>query len=268
MLGLTRMLAVLLAMVTFEIALAGAVENPPDDYLCYAAGSTKNKKLAPISGARIVLQDRFGGLQRFVIRRLSTLCDPAGIDGDTVSHGNVHLVGFILKREKTAPKFVPFTQAVTDRFGTRTLELTGLATLLDVTPVQPGTTYPADFTDDPTQSAIEVNRFKCYTAALPKGAPKFAPPAPPTVADEAFVGGQRFVIRKVTKVCLPADVEGATPGAAARDTLRVCYAVKLPTGGRYHRLTVGTRSRAVGVRIVGRWKPTELCVTGRLLPGS
>ncbi len=127
------MLAVLLAMVTFEIALAGAVENPPDDYLCYAAGSTKNKKLAPISGARVELQDRFGGLQRFVIRRLSTLCDPAGIDGDTVSHGNVHLIGVTLKKEKTAPKFVPFTQAVTDRFGTRTLALTGLATLLDVT---------------------------------------------------------------------------------------------------------------------------------------
>ena len=45
MLRLTRMVAVLMTMVTFEIALAGAAENPPDDYLCYAAGSTKNKRL-------------------------------------------------------------------------------------------------------------------------------------------------------------------------------------------------------------------------------
>lgn len=245
-----------------------AAENPPDSFLCYLAGSAKNKRLAPISGARVDLRDRYGD-QRFVMRRLSTLCNPASIDGSGISHDTVHLVGITIKKEKTAAKFVPFSLGVQDRFGIRTLELTLPALVLDVTPAQPGSNAPADFSDDPTKSAIEINRFKCYSAVVPKGAAKFVPPpTPPTVVDEAFTGGQTFLVKKPTKVCLPANVEGATPGAESRDTLLVCYAVKLPQGAKFTRQTVGTRSRSVGVRIVGRRKPGEICVTGRIFPGS
>ena len=173
-----------------------------------------------------------------------------------------------MKKEKTAPKFAPVSLGVNDRFGTRTVELTIPSGILDVTPAQPGSNAPADFNDDPTKSAVEVNRFQCYAAVLAKGTPKFVPPALPTVADEAFAGGQAFIVKKPTRVCLPADVEGATPGAEARDTLLVCYAVKLPAGAKFVRQTVGTRSRSVGVRIVGRRKPGKLCVPGRVFPGS
>lgn len=246
---------------------AHAAENPPDSFLCYLAGSAKNKRLSPISGARVDVRDRYGD-QRFVMRRLAALCNPASIDGSGTSHDNVHLVGLTIKKEKTAPKFVPFSLGVQDRFGIRTLELTAPSLILDVTPAQPGSNAPADFSDDPTKSAVEINRFKCYAAAVPKGAPKFVPPASPTVVDEAFTGGQSFLVKKPTKVCLPADVEGATPGAENRDTLLVCYAVKLPQGAKFVRQTVGTRSRSVGVRIVGRRKPGEICVTARVFPGS
>ncbi len=249
-------------------ASAAATENPPDDYLCYQAGTSPNKKLPKLPGTRTEVQDRFGGPQSFVIRRLSTLCNPAGLDGGTTSHPNVHLVGLVIKKEKTAPKFVPSTLGVVDRFGTHTFALTDVAVVLDVTPVQPGTNAPADFNDDPTTVAVETNRFKCYTAALPKGSPKFAPPAPPAVTDDAYPIPQSFLIKKPSKVCLPADVEGATPGAASRNTLLVCYTAKLAKGGKVVRETVGTRSRTVGVRIVGRRKPVELCVTGRVFPGN
>jgi hypothetical protein len=263
-----RALGALLVMASLAGATVYAAENPPDDYLCYSAGSGKNKKFTPISGSRTDLQDRLGGLQRFVMRRLSALCDPAARIGGGVSHPNVHLVGITIKKEKTAPKFIPVTLGVRDRFDTRTLALTGIESLLDVTPVQPGTTAPADFSDDPTTSADEINRFKCYTAELPKGAPKFEPPIAPTIVDDAFPSGQRLLIKKVSRVCLPADVDGATPGAEARNTLLVCYAVKLPKGAKFVRETIGTRSRSVGVRIVGRRKPAELCVTGRVFPGT
>jgi hypothetical protein len=151
---------------------------------------------------------------------------------------------------------------VTDAFATRTLFLAVPASFLDVTPAQPGNTVPADFSDDPTTSAIEINRFKCYTVKEPKGAPKFVPPPPPTVTDEAFVNGQQFLLKKVSKLCLPVDADGATPDAPTRDTLLVCYAVKLPKGGKFVRQTVGTHTRTVGARIVGRRKPAELCVPG------
>ncbi len=263
MLGALAVGAILAAFAT----AAAAAENPPDSFLCYLAGAAPNKRLARISGAGIDLQDRFGA-RRFVMRRLAALCNPASIDGDAVSHENVHLVAINLKKEKTAPKFVPFPFGVQDRFGTRTLVLTGVASLLDVTPVQPGTNAPPDFSDDPTKSAVEVNRFECYSAALPKGAPKFVPPAPPTVADDAFPSGQPFLVKTPTRVCLPADVEGSTPGAESRTTLLACYAVKLPKGGKFARQTVGTHSRSVGVRIVGRRKPSEICVVARVFPGS
>jgi hypothetical protein len=265
--GPIRVLAAMLALSALTAVPVRAAENPADSFLCYLAGSAKNKKLAPISGGRVDVRDRFGD-QHVVTRRLAALCNPAGFDGSDISHDNVHLVGITIKKEKTAPKLVPFSFGVTDRFGTRTLVLTALSSILDVTPVQPGSNAPADFSDDPTTSAVEINRFKCYTAALPKGAPKFVPPAAPTVRDEAFPAGQSFLVKKPTKVCLPADVEGATPGGETRATLLVCYAVKLPQGAKFVRQTVGTRSRSVGVRIVGRRKPAEICVTGRPFPGG
>ena len=67
---------------------------------------------------------------------------------------------------------------------------------------------------------------------------------------------------------LPADANGATPGAEARSTLLVCYQVKLPKGSKFRREIVGTRSRTAGVRTVGRRKPTELCVVARAFPGN
>ncbi|MCC6767339.1 MAG: hypothetical protein IT293_22040 [Deltaproteobacteria bacterium] len=255
---------VLLAAVA---APARAAENPPDSFLCYLAGSAKNKKLTPISGAPVEVRDRFGDAS-FVMRRLAALCNPASLDGEAVSHDTIHLVGITIKKEKTAPKFVPFTVGVSDRFGTRQLELGALAAVLDVTPVQPGTNVPADFNDDPTRSAVEVNRFKCYAAAAPKGAPRISEPAPITVRDEGFPGGQAFRVRKPTKVCFPADVDGGTPGAETRGDLLVCWSVKLPKGAKFVRQTVGTRSRSVGVRIVGRRKPSEICFAARLFPGG
>lgn len=262
-----------IAVVALSAALvsgaapARAAEVPADSFLCFMAGSAKNKKLTPISGAPVEVEDRFGD-QRFVMRRLATLCNPAGIDGGVRSHDTIHLVGVTIKKEKTAPKPVPFTLGVTDRFGTRQLELTAPSAVLDVTPVQPGTNAPADFSDDPTRSSVEVNRFKCYLAVSPKGAPKITAPPPVTIVDEAFPTGQTFLVRKPTKVCLPADVDDGTPGAATRGDILVCWSAKLPSGVKFLRQTVGTRSRSLGVRIVGRRKPAEICFAARLFPGG
>ena len=173
----TRAVSLALFLVSFVLAVPhghAADQNPPDDYLCYLAGTTKNKRLSPISGARVTLQDRLG-TQTFKLRRLASLCNPAGIDGDVVSHENVHLEGLTIKKEKTAPKFVPVTRLVTDRFGTRTLELKIPTTYLDVTPAVPGTTAPPYFGDDPTTSASEINRPIASASAMAD------PPALPNV---------------------------------------------------------------------------------------
>jgi hypothetical protein len=264
----TRALGAMLTAIVLTAGYASAAENPPDHYLCYAAGAAANKRVLRITKVRVDVQDRYGGPQQFAVRRFSGLCNPATLDGSPAIHGNIHLSDISIKALKDAPKFVPFTQTVRDVFATRTLGLTALASILDVTPAQPGRNAPADFSDDPTRTGTETNRFKCYTEKLPKGAPKLLPPPPPIVTDEVFPNGQQFIIKKVSRLCVPADVEGATPNAPGRDTLLVCYTVKLPKGVKFPRQMLGTRSRSVGVRIVGRRKPAELCVVGRVFPGS
>ncbi len=258
----------MLAALLLAEGRAHAQATPPDHYLCYAAGASPNKRLPPISKERVELQDRYGGPQRFALRRLAMLCNPASLDGGGAHHANVHLTGLRTKTVKGTPKLVPFTQGVRDPFATRTLALTALSAVLDVSPAQPGTNAPADFSDDPTRTGTEVNRFTCYAVGHPKGAPKFVPPPPPTVFDEVYPNGQPFLIKKITKLCVPADVDGGTPGAEKRDALLVCYGVKLPKGVKFPRQMLGTRSRTVGVRIVGRRAPVELCVVGGVFPGS
>jgi hypothetical protein len=257
-----RALWLALAIVTLVLAVppAHADENPPDRYLCYLAGTTKNKRLPSISGDVVALHDRLGGPQTFKLRRLASLCNPASVNLSPISHETVHLEGLTIKKEKTAPKFTPVTHVATDQFGTRTLVLAIPTSYLDVTPAQPGDTAPAYFGDDPTASATEINRFKCYAALSPKGAPKFVPPAPPIVKDEVFPNGQSFTIKKVSQVCFAASADGAPEDGAARPKALVCYAVKLPSGAKLARQTVGTHGRTVGPRVVGRRKPSELCV--------
>ena len=253
-----RLVLVLLALVV-AVPSVHADENPPDRYLCYLAGTTKNKRLKPISGDVVTLQDRFGA-QTFKLRRLASLCNPASVNLSPVSHENVHLEGLTIKKLKTAPKFTPVSHTVTDQFGTRTLVLTIPASYFDVTPAQPGDTAPPYFGDDPTESASEINRFKCYAVALPKGAPKFTPPAPPFVKDEVFPNGQPFLITKPVRVCFAASADGAPDDGPTRPKALMCYGVKLPSGVKYVRQTVGTHGRTVGARVVGRRKPSELCV--------
>lgn len=253
------LLATLLAS-TWAVS-ARADVNLPDHYLCYAAGATKvRKSQEAISSDRVDLHDRFGGPRPFKLRRLYTLCHPAGLNGSAIAHDNVHLEGLTIKAPRGTPKFVPVTVTVTDAFATRALVLTAPSSFLEVTPAQPDG-FAADFSDDPTNSSTELNRFACYAATPPKGAPKFVPPPPPTVRDEEqYLNGQSFLVKKPTRVCFPVDADGATPGAETRDALLVCYAVKLPKGGKFARQSFGTHARTIGARTVGRRKPAELCL--------
>src|SRR5436190_7662822 len=127
-----------LCAVWLAATVAHAQTLGPDHYLCYAAGAGKTRRQQPISGERVELQDRLGGPQRFKLRRLASLCNPAGVNGTAIAHANVHLEGLTLKPEKGAPKFVGSTLVVTDAFATRSLFLSAAASLLDVTPAEPG----------------------------------------------------------------------------------------------------------------------------------
>lgn len=211
-------------------------------------------------GVGAALEDRLGGPQTFDITRIVTVCNPVDRGGSGIAHPDVHQGGFAIKRHKGGPKFVKSDQVTIDPFAQRMLTVTAPVALLDVTPQAPGVVPPAAFGSDPTSDPT-VNRFKCYKAKLAKGSTKFTAPAPPTLSDDFFAGGQQFIVTKVTKLCEPVDVDGATPGAATRQTSLVCYGVKLPKGApKFVKTTVATNDARFSPHVLVARAPVELCL--------
>jgi Bacterial Ig-like domain (group 3) len=183
-----------------------------DAYLCYGGALAKGQpKFVPTTSD---LTDHLGGPQTFDVKSILSICNPADVNGKGVGFAQVHEQGFKLALPAGAPKFVKSDHVVADEFGQHTLTFTRLANLLEVTPLALGTSPPAAFASDPT-SDPSTNRYTCYAASRAKGQPKEPVPPSPTVSDVLFPGGQSIDLKKITKVCLPVDQDGGTPGAPA-----------------------------------------------------
>lgn len=236
---------------------AQAATAPGDHYLCYKAALTGGPPFAKTSRA---LEDQLGGPQAFDVARVVSLCNPADKNGEGIEHPQVHQEGFSIKARPGAPRFQRQNHVTLDQFARRTVTILGPATLLDVTPKAPGTTPPAPFASDPTADPT-VNRFKCYKARPAKGSDRFVAPLPPTIVDQFFPGGQRFELGRITKLCMPVDKQGETPGAELRDGHLLCYRAKLPRGsGSFAAQTVATHSSNFGPHVLRATAPAELCV--------
>src|SRR5262249_11470303 len=171
--------------------------------------------------------DALGGARMLDVTKVATLCNPASVSGSPIAAAGVHEEGFAVRTHPGSPRFTRTDQVTVDRFAQRTLTLTAPTSLLDVTPAAAGTTPPPAFGSAST-SDPDVTPFTCYKAKGARGAPRFIPPPLQIAADDFFPGGQRLVVKKVTKVCSPADVNGETPGAASRGSSSlVCYQVAL-----------------------------------------
>jgi hypothetical protein len=233
----------------------------PDHYLCYRTTLAKAQPKLP-KGTTTQLDDRFGGPQTFDVTKITAICNPVNLDSSGIAHPDVHQDGFAIRAHKGDPKFIKSEQVTLDAFAQRTLTITAPVGLLDVTPKVLGNTPPAAFSSDPTSDPT-VNRFKCYKARLAKGSPKFVPPPSPTAIDEFFASGQQLVVKKVTKLCEPADEDGETPGAETRQTALVCYGVKLTTGSpKFVKTTVATDDGnfPASAQVLVATAPAELCM--------
>jgi hypothetical protein len=227
----------------------------PNHIVCYKAGLVPGEP--KLTGASASLQDQLGGPDVFGVKGVVALCNPADVDGEGVPVPEVHHAGFSLKG---GPTFVKSDHVAVDQFGTRTLTLTGPAGLLDVARVAPGPTPPPPFDSDPT-AVPTVNRYKCYKAGPARGQPKFVPPAPPTVTDMFFPGGQALELKKITKLCAPVDKDGETPGAETRADHLVCYQAKLPSGApRFEAQTVAIAGTNFGAHVLVAKGVAEVCV--------
>ena len=260
-------LAIGALLLTCTARVSRAQGTPaPDAYLCYQAALAAGQPRLP-SGLTRSVTDALGGARTLDVTKVATLCNPASVSGSAIAHAGVHEEGFAIRTHSGSPRFTRTDQVAVDRFAERTLTLTAPTSLLDVTPTAAGTTPPAGFGSDPT-SDPDVNRFTCYKAKGARGAPRFVPPPLQMVIDDFFPGGQLVTVKKVTKVCSPADVNGETPGAASRGSSSlVCYKVALFAGSPpFTRRTVSTNGANFGSHVLGLRKIAELCMPATVAP--
>ena len=170
-----------------------------DDVRCYPAKTAKGTpKLAPRT---VTLVDDIE-TKRTIVEAVTSLCNPAGRDGDGIDDPPAQLACYKIKDDKGQPKFVARDVLTSDAFGDLALRLSGASALC-------------------VPSAPAVDHFKCYAAKLQKGTPAFLPRTV-TVADQFET--KSVEITKPLAVCLPVDKNDE--GVPRPDDRLVCYAAK------------------------------------------
>jgi len=192
-------------------------EPPLDPFLCYAAKTSKGTpKLVPVPGLALADDFESGAAD---VKKLRRLCAPADLDGTPAHTPAIHLVSYLTKPAKGAPKHQKRTGiAATTALGTLTFD-TKKAELLLVPAAKDLTTPPAP------PAAGTADAYKCYAVKITKGTPKLPKGLQVTLADQ-FTGAPKiYDVRKALHLCNPVGVDGATTIRPTSGAL--CYQVKL-----------------------------------------
>lgn len=237
------------ALLTSVSPLAAQAPPNVDHYLCYKV--RPGPGAAPFTPVSRTLLDQFPPAATFDLKRVATLCNPAGKNGVGATHPTVHQVGYRLRAQKGSPAFTQSAHTTVDQFATRTLLLKRPESLL-----VPSTKVLGAGGAPPYTGGTTVDHYKCYRA---RGQGAFTPPVPPTVADQFFTGGQLVRLRRPSKVCTPVDKDGEDPTAPGHDGHLVCYRLRLPAGAPFAPTTVSTNNQ-IRPEVVDALKPVELCL--------
>lgn len=249
------------AIFTGELRRVAPVTPPGsgvDPYLCYRARLDRGQARLP-KGTQIELDDVLDTEPRtFDVKREVSICNPVSVDGGTVLEPTVHQEAYVVRRPPRTPRFVKQLHTATDAFGTRTLLLAAEDSLLVPASKVPGAGGA------PPYAGTDVDHYKCHRARLAPGSPKFVAPAPPTLDDQFYPGGQSFSVKRVTKFCSPVTVDGSPVDQP--DGRLVCYKVRLPAGVRFTRTTVSTNNPHFGEDVLVATAPNELCIPASAVP--
>lgn len=197
-----------------------------DAYLCHRGGPAKGEpRAAPVARE---LADRFRSIDAD-LGPVQALCNPAAVGTDPEPlHPAVGHEAVKASPARGTPAFARQTHVVSDRFGTRTVELVKPLRVLVPGGMSEGV-GPATVPPDAISSAPGgVKHMLCYAVATPKGAPKPSPIPAISVADR--FGGVVVAVGKMTAACAPVSVGGGDPGAPADDGWATCYAAKAAKG--------------------------------------
>lgn len=220
------------------------------DYLLWKAkaGGKPNASLAVTDAL---------GTRNVDVQKPALLGTPADRDlrNPTAPLSPDHLVAYKIKPSRGQPK-EPKRKGVevANLLGNQTLDLKKADLLL--LPAAKDLTAPVA-----PLAAPGVDAFHCWRAKYAKGGHRAPKNRPTQVGDQ--LGLAQYTLKKPTRLCLPADVDGASPGAEADPVALVCFKAKAkprPSG----RDGVHTND-AVGPQILRLKKPAEVCLPSTVL---
>jgi hypothetical protein len=249
-----RFLAALPIMALLVLG-ADARAQLPDHFTCY--GTRPTAGTARFAGVAVVtVVDRFHA-STVDVRRPEFLCAPTNKnDEDPSAPGHPdHLLDY--KSHPTTPFTTTATETVIDQFGTHALALKKARALL--VPAAKSLSVPP-----PTPATPAVDHFQCYKAKSAT-ALRFMPVTGVTLADQ--FGNLTVTVKKVRRLCVPANKNDEEPGAENHSHDLLCYQITETSEPRFARQSPIYVADQFGALTLDAVKPRELCVPA-VRPGA
>jgi hypothetical protein len=217
-------------------------------------------------GLQTTLTDRYETGVVFDVKKSSELCRPATVAGSANPDDATHLKGYATKASRTSPKHVRRTDLrITNAFhpvGELVLDTKKPKALL-----VPASVSAAGPMAEPDPGLHVVDPFDCYQVRTSKGDPRF-PKGLQAMAVDGFGEERIYDLKKPTRLCVPADQDGETPGAEAHPDDLLCYKAKLAKAKPRQQNHAGSSglfvNDAFGPARSDTRKPKELCVPSRV----
>ena len=238
------------APVAMGTAVAMVTVAAGDAEDCYRARFAKGTAAPPLP-TDLLVGDVFGS-GRVDLRTVRGLCTPAALDHDILDP-STRLVSHLVRPSRGEPAR-PRQRgvAVRDRFGSRTLDLVKADLLL--LPASLDAAMPPPPPADPSLDA-----YLCYKAKTSPGTAKLPKGLQATVDDEFTLGQTVLDVKKVKRLCVPADLGD---GLDHPDALLTCYLARPAKGQPRHESRTGLHvaTSETGASQIDTRKDDLLCV--------
>lgn len=224
-----------------------------DAFTCYRARRTSGTPpFVQVLG--VTVEDEFW-TRDVDVTKPAGLCLPtnfAGSDPEAVSHED-WIVAYKVKGSEGAPSFVrQFNIEVVNALGTIWVDAKkpdyGMAPTAGDLVSPPAAPTPPD-----------PDYFSCYKVGKSKQTPKFEPVMGVQIED-AF-GTLTVDVKKPTRLCNPASVNGLTPGAADHPTHLMCYQVRTSKQTpKFEKVSAIHTTNVIGTGQMDAAKVAEVCL--------
>jgi cysteine-rich repeat protein len=222
------------------------------DFTYYKARTTKGTaKFTP--ALDVDLLDGFGPMTVDLKKSAGLLYATSRNAGDPGAPSESNRLRRYSAKSQTQFTAVP-NQTVTTDFGTEMLDVLKPAALL----------VPTEEHSDGS-FAPEVDHFVCYKVRRAVGSPDFVAPAAQTIEDD--LADSRLDLKKITQLCVPADVEGQSPGAENHEGALLCYkGSKSKVAEKFERQLALPVANELGSEVIDVTGRSELCVPAAVAP--